>query len=153
MRTNKIITKNQRKVLSMLLDNSRSTDSEIAAKIRITPQAVRKIRKKLEENYIREYRTVIDYSSFGIDVFAIVHARVKNREILKNANIIGAFEINEANITHILILGFKTIEELDDFKINIVEHADIHRINVVSKKGFLKNTPVTLIKKLISEMG
>lgn len=146
MRTINQLTKNEKKVLSMLMDNARTTDSEIASKINISPQAVRKIRKKLEENHIKEYRTILEYDNVGIKVFAIAQMKVLNKDILNNKHIIGAFEINEAKISHILILGFASIEQLDEYKVKIAKYAEIQKMNVVSRKGFLKNSPVGLIK-------
>lgn len=140
------LTKNEKKVLTMLIDNAKITDSEIASKIKISPQGVRKIRKKLEKNYIKEYRTILDYENVGINVFAVAQIKILNKDLLNNKHIIGAFEINEANITHILILGFASLEELDEYKIKIAKDAEIQKMNVVSRKGFLKNSPVELIK-------
>ena len=141
------ITKNEKKVLSLLIDNARISDTEIAASVKITPQAVRKIRKKLEQNYIRQYRTIIDYEKLNINVFAIAQMKVFNKNMLNDKHIIGAFEINEAGLTHILILGFPSLEALDEYKARIAKDAEIHTLNVVSKKGFLKNSPVELIKE------
>jgi DNA-binding Lrp family transcriptional regulator len=146
MRTNDKLTKNEKKVLSNLAGNARVTDSEISSKIKISPQGVRKIRKKLEDNYIKEYRTIIDYEKIGVNVFAVLQIKILNKDILGNKNIIGAFEINESNITHILIIGFASLEDLDEYKIKIAKDAEIQKINVVSKKGFLKHSPVELIK-------
>ena len=143
------LTHNEKKTLNLLLENARITDSEIATKIGITPQGVRKIRKKLENNYIKEYRTIVDYGKIGINTFAIAEIRIKNKKILSNKHIIGAFEVNEGNITHFLILGFGSLEDLDDFKIRIRDAADIQKIYVISKKGLLKNSPVELVKKII----
>jgi DNA-binding Lrp family transcriptional regulator len=140
------LTNNEKKTLAMLISNARVTDSEIASKIRISPQGVRKIRKKLEKSHIQEYRTIIDYEKMGINVFAIAQIKVLNKDILNSKNIIGAFEINEANITHILILGFASLEELDEYKVKIAKDAEIQKMNVVSRKGFLKNSPADLIK-------
>lgn len=151
MATDIRLNKNERKVLSILIDNAKITDSEIASKIKISPQGVRKIRKKLEKDYIKEYRTIIDYEKIGIAVFVIAQIKISNKDLLNSKHIIGAFEINESNITHILILGFNSLEELDEYKIKISKEAEIQKINVVSKKGLLKNSPVELIKELLAK--
>jgi len=147
MVTTTTLTQNEKKILSILVDHAKTTDSEIASKIKISPQGVRKIRQKLEEGYIKEYRTIVDYEKVGIYVFAIAQIKAINRDILNDKHIIGAFEINEADVTHIIILGFASLEDLEEYKLNIAEHAEIKRMNVVSKKGFLKNSPVELIKE------
>jgi len=146
----KTLTKNEKKILSMLIDNAKISDSQIATRIKITPQGVRKIRKKLEENYITEYRTIINYDLLGIKVFAIVQMKIHNNSILtekNNTNIIGAFEINEEGVTHVIILGFCSLEELDRYKRKIRNDGEIKQISVLSKEGFLKNSPVSLIKR------
>ena len=43
------LTKNEKQTLKMLLDNGRISDVEMASKLKITTQAVGKIRKGLEE--------------------------------------------------------------------------------------------------------
>lgn len=149
METISRLTKNEKRVLSILSDDARITDSEIASRMGITPQGIRKIRKRLEREFINEYRAIIDYEKIGINVFAIIQLKVLNKSILNNKNIIGAFEINESNITHILITGFSTLEELDEYKMKMAKDAEIQRINVVSKIGFLKNSPIGLIKRLL----
>ena len=154
MITKSSLTRNERNVLSELVDSARKSDSEIAQAAGMTPQGVRKIRLKLEKEYIREYRTVIDYEKLGIGVFAIVQARIRNRQVLSDRHIIGAFEVNESRVTHILILGFGSIEELDEYKRRIAQQAEIQKINIVSKLGFLKNSPKDLIKsRLVQKKG
>ena len=144
------LTKNEKKVLSQLIDNARTTDSETALKLNITPQGARKIRKKLEERYISQYRTIVDYEKLGITVFAIAQIKIINKDILKNKHVIGAFEINEANITHILILGFTSLGDLDEYKVKISKDAEIQKINIVSNKGLLKNSPNELIRSCLT---
>src|SRR3989339_904110 len=92
MRTESRLTSNDKKVFLALLDNARITDSDISCRIKITPPGVRKIRKKLEEHYIQEYRTIVDYEKMGITVFAIIQIKTVNKNILNNEKIIGAFE-------------------------------------------------------------
>ncbi len=151
MSTERRLTSNDRKVFLALLDNARMTDSKISSKIKITPPGVRKIRKKLEDHYIKEYRAMVDYEKIGIHVFAIIQLKVINRHILNNEHIIGAFEINESIITHILITGFASLEDLDEYKRQIAPDAEIQHINVVSKKGFLKNSPKDIIRHRIQQ--
>lgn len=140
------LTINEKKVLKLLIEDARSTDSEIARKLKISPPGVRKIRKKLEIDYIKEYRTIIDYEKIGIEIFAIAHVKILDQEMLKSRNIIGAFEINQSDISHILILGFNNINNLDLFKRKNKEKLIFSQIYTLSKESFLKNSPTNLIK-------
>jgi len=151
MSNNYELSENERKVLLYLLDNAKATDSEIAAKIGITPQGVRKIRLKLESNYIDQYRTIINYEKIGIEVFAIAEMKVHNRSILSEKHIIGAFEVNEALVTHIFILGFSSLQDLDEYKVQVQNAAEIQNIYVVSKRGILHNSPVELMRYMLQK--
>lgn len=151
MSNNYKLSENERKVLLYLLDNAKATDSEIAAKIGITPQGVRKIRLKLESNYIDQYRTIINYEKIGIEVFAIAEMKVHNKSILTEKHIIGAFEVNEALVTHIFILGFSSLQDLDEYKVQVQHAAEIQNIYVVSKRGILHNSPVELMKYMLQK--
>ncbi len=145
------LSENERRVLLYLLDNAKATDSEIAGKIGITPQGVRKIRLKLEQHYIDQYRTIISYETIGIEVFAIAEMKVHNKSILSEKHIIGAFEVNESLVTHIFILGFSSLQELDEYKILVQHSAEIQNIYVVSKRGFLHNSPVELMRYMLQK--
>ena len=109
-----------------------------------------KIRRRLEERYIQEYRTIIDYESIGLRVFAIAQVRIDDKKALDDKHIIGAFEINESSITHIFILGFSSVEKLDEYKEKFRGFGEIKKIHVISRKGFLKNSPVEIIKECLS---
>ena len=63
------LTRNEKKTLKILMGNSRATDSEIAIKLKITSQAVGKIRRKLEGSVIRSYSLNLDYAKLGIHTF------------------------------------------------------------------------------------
>jgi len=70
------LTKNEKKALKLLLDNSRISDSEIASKLNISSQAVGKIRRKLESSIINSYSLNLNYSKLGIQTFAIAVAKL-----------------------------------------------------------------------------
>jgi DNA-binding Lrp family transcriptional regulator len=146
MATDLGMTRNERLVLESLVENARVSDTEVAARLRITPQAVHKLRRKLERGHILAYRAVVDYQRVGVTVFAVAQMKVLDRSALSDKHIIGAFEINEADITHVLIMGFSSLEELDEYKLRLAPRAEIRRMNVVSRKGMLRNSPVELLR-------
>ncbi|MCK5345503.1 MAG: winged helix-turn-helix transcriptional regulator, partial [Candidatus Heimdallarchaeota archaeon] len=66
------LTRNDRRVLKFLIENGRSPDADMARGLNITPQAVGKIRRKLEsEGIVKGYSTIVDYGKLGINVLAI----------------------------------------------------------------------------------
>jgi len=62
------LTKNEKKVLKLLLDNAKLSDTYIAKKLNISSQAIGRIRKKLEEEIINGYILDLDYSKININM-------------------------------------------------------------------------------------
>lgn len=164
------LTRNERRVLHLLIENGRASDAEIARDMKITPQAVGKIRKKLEsEGVILGYSTSVDYEKLGIKVLAIAmfHFTAEARKTLlteaditeriKGEHIINFYRIPEGEVTHIVIYGFRSLEELDHyFHILQTERGHISEIKhlyILSAKSIRKNTDKELMIKALEEYG
>ncbi len=71
-------TKNERKVLGLLLDNGRVTDIAMASQLKISTQAVGKIRKKLEDTGVIEgYSCSLNFEKLGLQSFSLEVIRLK----------------------------------------------------------------------------
>ena len=156
-------TKNEKFVLRELIDDGRVSDTSIAKKLKISTQAVRKIRKKFENNkIIKKYSAIIDYGKTGIKAFAIVQLKVTEKglkekmDLFQSHNIIGSFKLPETNITNIFIAGFGSLGELDDYFAKIKEKysglIEIQKMNIISNNGLMKNSPAELLKKKIERL-
>ena len=157
------LTKNEKFVLKELINNGRESDTAIAKKLRISTQAVRKIRKKFEnKGVIKRYSALIDYKKIGIRAFAIVQIKITEKglktrmDLFDSPNIIGSFRLPETNITNLFISGFGSLEELDNYFLKIKEKytglMEIQKINVFSNNGLMKNSPLELLKKKVEEL-
>ncbi|OYT27353.1 MAG: hypothetical protein B6U97_01905 [Candidatus Altiarchaeales archaeon ex4484_96] len=164
------LTRNDRRVLGFLIENGRSSDAEISRELNITPQAVGKIRKKLEEEkIIKGYNTEVDYKRLGINVLAIALFKFTPEsrktllteqdinERIKGPNIIRFYRIPEGDVTHIVTYGFRSLEELDNyFHILQTERghiSEIKKLFILSAKSQRKNTDKELIIKVLKETG
>ena len=163
------LTRNERRVLKFLIENGRCQDAEIARELKITPQAVGKIRRKLKHGgVIKGYSTVIDYEKMGINVLAIVlfkfrpeaRKNLKEDEIgerVKGPHIIDFYRVPEGDVTHVVTYGFRTLEELDNyFHVLQTERghiSEIKKLYILSSKSIRKNSDQELLTKIIDEMG
>ncbi|OYT54537.1 MAG: hypothetical protein B6U72_02405 [Candidatus Altiarchaeales archaeon ex4484_2] len=164
------LTRNDKYVLKYLIKNGRSQDSDIAKKLKITPQAVGKIRKKLESmGVITGYSTIVDYEKLGVNVIAIVLFKFTPEarrtlfteedinERIKGANIINFYRVPEGDVTHIVTYGFRSLEELDNyFHILQTERgyiSEIKKLYILSSKSLRKNSDKELLIKVIDEIG
>jgi len=163
------LTRTEKFVLKALVENSRTKDSEIARKLKITPQAVGKIRKKLEDRgIITGYTTHVNYDQLGIKVFAVVLFKYAHQylgklgeedivERVKGPHVINFYRVPEGDVTHIVVYGFRTLEELDNyFHILQTERghiSEIRKLYVFSSRSLMKDSPAELVTKIIDELG
>jgi len=163
------LTRNERRVLKFLIENGRTQDANIAKELNITPQAVGKIRRKLEsESVIKGYSTIVDYEKLDIKVLAVAlfkftqesRKNLKERNIderVKGAHIINFYRVPEGDVTHIVTYGFRSLEELDHyFHVLQTERghiSEIRKLYILSAKSLRKNSDQELLAKIIDEMG
>ena len=162
-------TNNEKKLMKLILQDGRMTDVEISKKLRITPQAVGKIRKKLEaEGVIKKYTAKLDYKKLGVNVFAIAMFRIhptswkgmteeKIRDRVSGPHIINFYRLSEGDITHVLVYGFSSLDELDHyFHVLQTERghvSELRRLYVFSAESLVKDSPEELLTSLIDGMG
>jgi len=163
------LTRNEKQVLKFLIENGRIQDADIARKLNITAQAVGKIRRKLEiEDLIKGYSTIVDYEKLGITVFAVALFRITPeswktmteediRERVRGPHIINFYRLTEGDVTHILVYGFRSLTELDNyFHVLQTERGHIsqlRRLYILSAKSLIKDSPKELLIKIIDEIG
>jgi len=162
-------TENEKKVIKALIENARVSDARIGRKIRISLQAVRKIRKKLEnQGVITGYSTHINYEKIGMTVFGVALLNVmaeawekygsrKIQEILLHANAIKFYRIPQADITHMVVYGFRNLNEFNEFFESMQEqhsrYVQLKGLYTISNKNFAKKSAKDLIRKLLDEAG
>ncbi len=160
------LTKNEKKVLNLLLINARISDSSIAKKLKISSQAVGKIRKKLEISIIDSYSTNLNYGKLGIKTFAIALAKLTaegmdkgeleiERKLLNESNIINVYRVPNQNITHIILYGFMNINDLDEFFHSIKKKQELYKyienkdLFTFSDHSLIKINPSQLLKSAL----
>jgi len=164
------LTKNEKKILKLLLDNSRINDSEIASKIGISSQAVGKIRRKLESTIIDSYTVNLNYSKLGITIFAIAVAKLTKegldkgqleveQELLRIPHVINVYRIPKLSATHIIMYGFSDINELDNFfyspkiRNQLHNYIETQELFTFSHNSLIKKNSTQLLHKAIDELG
>ena len=119
------LTRNDMHVLKQLIGHGRISDSATAEKIGVTPQAVLKIRNKLEEaGIIESYMPKVNYKKLGINAMAWAVVRFLpatwgeyseeqiREKVRQHRYIIWGCRIPESDATHILLYGFKDMKQM-----------------------------------------
>jgi len=163
------LTKNEKKVLKLLLENAKISDLAIASKLKISSQAVGKIRKKLEKKIIDSYTVNLNYNKLGINVFAISLSKLTaegldkgeleiEKKLLENPHIIQVYRLPNQSPTHIILYGFQDLEELDDFFHSTQKKQQLHKfiesqqLFTFSNHSLIKNNPIQLFQKVIDNL-
>jgi len=163
------LTKNEKKTLKLLLENARFTDTEIAYKLKISSQAVGKIRRKLGSTVIDSYTLNLNYCKLGIHTFAVAVAKMTKKGmskgeleveqcLLKNPHIINVYRIPKGSSTHIILYGFQDLNELDSFfhspkiKQELHNFIETQEMYTFSHNSLIKSDPTQLFHKTIDNL-
>ena len=122
------LTRNEQKVLKKIIEQAKIPDLEIAHKMGLSQQAIFKIRHKLEKvGIIKGYTPIIDYKRIGIEALVVLGVKFTryiwnkfseeeiSEKILKIPQVITAYRIPESRISHLLVMGFKNIDDKDRY--------------------------------------
>ncbi len=126
------LNKNDQSVLKSIIQQAKMPDTEIAKKMGLSPQAVFKIRRKLEASgIIKGYMPIIDLKKIGINIMALLVIKltpevweampdeVISERIKRIPYVINAYRVPESNVSHILLMGFRDLEQMDRYLIKI----------------------------------
>jgi DNA-binding Lrp family transcriptional regulator len=164
------LTKNEKKVLKILLKNARVSDSTISKDLKISSQAIGKIRRKLEKEVIENYTANLNYSKLGIRTFAASLAKLTQtgldkgeldieKKLLSHSEIIQVFRLPSGKYTHLIIYGFQDMDELDNFFHSEQKKKELHNfleneeLFTFSHNSLIKNDPLNLFIKTIESLG
>jgi DNA-binding Lrp family transcriptional regulator len=164
------LTKNEKRILKMLVHNARASDSEIAEQMGISSQAVGKIRRKLETTVIESYTANLNLVKLGIKTFVLAKAKLTKegmdkgeldveQRLMKNPNVITVYRIPQLSSTHIILYGFKDLSEMDDYFHSQTMKNELHsfiesqELFTFSHNSLLKNSPAQLLQKAIDELS
>jgi len=143
-------------------------DTEIAKKMNLSPQAVFKIRKKLEEcGIIKGYQPIIDLKKIGIDVMVNLVIRLKpvvwdtysdnqiSERIKQLPHVINAYRVLEARASHVILMGFKDLAQMDKYLAKIqtkfAKEIDILAIYPFATDKIITESRVGLLYEIIDK--
>ncbi|MFC1775183.1 Lrp/AsnC family transcriptional regulator [Nanoarchaeota archaeon] len=163
-----ILTKNDQEVLKKILDAAKMPDSEIARQLRLSQQAISKIREKLEgKGIIQGYMPIIDFKKLGIHVIVMLEVKVQSpvwkqltelqvaQRIREIPQVITAFRVPESDITHVLVLGFRNMDKKDQFLMKLQtkyrDEIEIKSAYPISVNRIITMSPVGLLREVLDK--
>ena len=162
------LTENDKIVLKKILDSKRIPDSEIAKTMNLSPQAIFKIRTKLEDyGIIKGYMPIVDFKKIGINVITLLiinltpelwknftDAQISER-ISKTACVIDAYRVSDEQASHILILGFRDTNQKENY-IGKIQTKFANEIQIKASYTFsvdmiISQSPLGLLREIINK--
>jgi DNA-binding Lrp family transcriptional regulator len=162
------LTRNDQAVLKHIILQAKIPDTEIAKKIGISPQAVFKIRNKLEQSgIIKGYQPIVDFKKLGINLLAFLIIKLTpqvwdeysddyiSERIKQIPYVINAYRLPESELTHILLMGFRNIEQMDRYLIKIQtrfsREIELRHVYPFSIDHIITQSPVGLLYEILDK--
>jgi len=162
------LTKNDQEVLKIIIQSAKLPDTDIAKKMGLSPQAVFKIRHKLEnQGIIKGYQPILNLKKLGIKVMAILVIRLTSEvwdtysdkqiseKILQIPYVTNAYRIMEAEASHILTMAFRDLEQMDKYltkmQTKFSREIEIKHIYPFSTDRIITESPVGLLYEIIDK--
>ncbi len=119
------LTKNDKLVLKELVENARVSDTDVAKKLKLTPPAIMKIRKKLEtKGVITEYMPVLNLKKLGIDVMVMFSIKIRpgswekfehlKKFLIKKDNLFWACRVSQVDTNYIFLCAYRNISDMSE---------------------------------------
>lgn len=162
------LTENDKLVLKEILDSKKIPDSDIAKTMKLSPQAIAKIRTKLENcGIIKGYIPIIDFKKIGINVMTLIIIQLTPKiwtefsddqisaKIIKTPNVINAYRVSEDQSSHILLLGFRDTSQKDKYitqlQTKFAEDVQIKGIYTFSVDKIISQSPLGLLHEILDK--
>jgi DNA-binding Lrp family transcriptional regulator len=162
------LTENDRFVLKQILDSKKITDSDIAKTMNLSPQAIFKIRNKLEDvGIIKCYMPIIDFKKIGITVMLVLIIRFTSKtwnnytddqiseRIARTPYVIDAYRVSEEKASHILILGFRDTKQKEQYisqiQTKFAEDVEVNSAYTFSVDKIISHSPLGLLHEILDK--
>lgn len=162
------LTENDKTVLKRILDSKKIPDSDIAKAMKLSPQAIFKIRNKLESGgIIKGYMPIVDFKKIGITVMIVLIIRLTSKmwknfsddqvseRISKAPYVIDAYRVSDEQASHVLTLGFRDTQQKERYiaqlQTRFAEEVQIKAIYTFSVDNIISQNPLGLLHEIIDK--
>lgn len=162
------LTENDRSVLKKILDMKRIPDSDIAKSMNLSPQAIFKIREKLEGcGIIKGYMPIIDFKKLGINIMALMVVHLSStiwksfsddqisERISKAPYVIDAYRVSDEDASHVLVLAFRDMAQkeryISEIQTKFAEEVEIKGVFTFSVDKIITHSPLGILHEIIDK--
>ena len=162
------LTKNEKAVLNLLLDDANISDIFIAEKLKISSQAVGRIKKRLEKDIIRGYTINLNSKLLGVNIVALFkisfNQSIENfdvssleKKLKELPEVTMMFKTLSGSHDYIFLASFSNLDDLEKF---VTEKRNgkpfdsffiIKELIALPTSCVLKKSEKNLLKKMIDD--
>lgn len=154
------LTKNEKKVLKLLIDNAKLSDTSIANRLNISSQAVGRIRKKLEEEVIKNYTLELDLSKLGLNSLSLIEVKCPPKDgkesqekSINCPNVVNVIKLMKGTHTYKVIRICSDLEECEKCNFGNYSSVTISDAQTLPVSNMIKNNFKPLLHKAIDNLG
>jgi Lrp/AsnC family transcriptional regulator, leucine-responsive regulatory protein len=162
------LTNNDQEVLKSIISHAKIPDTDIAKKMGLSPQAVFKIRHKLEQSgIIKGYQPILDLKKLDINVMVFLIIKLTpevwnqysdtqiSERIRQIPYVINAYRVLESKASHILLMGFRDLDQMDKYLAKIQtkfsNEVEIKNIYPFSTEKVITQSHVGLLYEILDK--
>ena len=139
----------EKKIMNILLENSRLSYREIAKKAKVSVVTVMNRVKELEKRgIIKQYMVELDYEKLGYDVQAIIEIRISKgklfeveKKIAKHPNVFAVYDTT-GHFDAVMVTKFKSRRSLDSFLKKIQAYDFVERTETKLILNTIREKPI-----------
>ena len=142
-----------RKILNVLIDNSRLSLRQISQKTDVSvATAMQRIKKLEDEKVIKKYTTLIDYEKLGYDVEVLIEVRISKgrlfdmeKKLATQPNVFAVYDITGTSDA-IILARFPSTRQMDNFLKKIQTYEFVERTETKLVLNTIKEGSMVLEK-------
>ena len=146
----KNIDKLDKRILNILLDDSRLSYRKIARILKVSPATIMNRINNLNKNIIKKYSVLLDYEKLEYEIEVIIELRISKgklieveRKIATNPNVVAVYDIT-GDYDAVIIARFKNRRAMDSFLKKIQTYDFVERTFTKFVLHTIKEEPLSV---------
>src|SRR3989344_968032 len=122
-----------KKILNLLLEDSRSSYRKISRILKVSPATIMNRINNLNKDIIKKYSVLLDYEKIGYEIEVIIELRISKGELIEvekkiatHPNVVAVYDIT-GDYDAVIITKFKNRKTMDSFLKKIQTYDFIER--------------------------
>ena len=139
-----------KKILNLLLEDSRSSYRKISRILKVSPATIMNRINNLNKDIIKKYSVLLDYEKIGYEIEVIIELRISKGELIEvekkiatHPNVVAVYDIT-GDYDAVIIAKFKNRKTMDSFLKKIQSYDFVERTFTKFVLHTIKEEPLAI---------